>query len=78
MSQIPNGSGDSEFDVEQRGAPAHMPYDPGQDPPRSGPTETRLLPTWPIQVPVELPRGMEIPEEQPHGLENPTPEAEGR
>lgn len=44
----------SDYDVEKSKDTAHVPYTPPEEPEEQE-TETILIPTWPVKVPVHVP-----------------------
>ena len=70
MSEVPDDPG---FDVDPSVGTPNVPYEPPPPPPPATmnptpppePSETVLLPTWPVQVPVHVQPGTAVPDDQP-------------
>ena len=61
-----------DFEVDQGNTTAHVPYQlPSDNPQPEAPWHYEMAPTWPIQVPIRVPDGVEGPSEEQHALENP-------
>jgi len=61
------------YSIKKSDDTPHAPATPPQTPQRKVEPETKtiLAPTWPVQVPVRVPKNMEEPRDNPHAGENP-------
>lgn len=69
---VGRSSAQSSYDVEKSKDTANVPYQPPKESEKQSPPETKtiMVPTWPIQVPVRVPKSTEERPENPHAGEN--------
>lgn len=66
---VSHASAQSSYDVNKSDDTAHVPVQPEKKPQKEE-TKTILAPTWPVQVPVRVPKDTPERPENPHAGEN--------